>query len=1786
MRKYFISFYKMCFVMILIFCSREVSGQIYLHDFGTSAITSHPYTVTPTTIDPNLSASSWSNSTSTWTSFAGNTGQAIALNNSSGTPTITLKFNIASNHKLSITDFSFWRQRSSTGSSNWSMTINGIAVGSGTIPTAGATVSKTTVANPVVDLTGTVTVVLSLSGASGTGTFRLDDFTLYGSVTQAGKTSNCTVCSWNDPNAWVPVGVPAATDIVTIRPTDLIYNPNANLLRSAATNVNGNFQIETGSSVDTSSQDFKYGTSGTLIFNTSGSYGVNGNDKFWPFTNGPVNVKVLQGGFNLNAGTTRTITGNLDTAAGIGISAGENLTLNGVTSINPNGFFSSTPTFGPLSTLVYKNQTVYNVGNEWTGNAGTAGKGVPQNVNLISSVLNFPNFDHGLAGNLNIDTGSTLNLNGSAGDLYLAGNWTKAGIFNPNNRAVFFKGSTVQTLSGETVFDYLTLDNPAGVTLSNKVVNNFTVNLVNGKLSLGASDLVLGSTGTIVNAGAAKYVVTNGAGQLKRTVASAASLFPVGNATYNPITFTNSGIADVYGVRVADATPAGPNPNKAVNRLWITTEAAAGGSNLAVAAQYNTGEKGTAFDAGTDPFIGFFDGSTYTQQVAATISGSNPFVATSNTNLNPADLTTGTKYFAIGKDNAFVSVATKLVFKSVPSSGIVGNNLAVFTVEAQDVYNNVVKNFAGDIVIAKVTGSGNISGTLTKAAVAGVATFNNIQFDAADTYTIRATSGSLMAAVSGNILISPNPANAYFRSKGGGNWTTPGTWESSDDGNTNWVAATVTPTFAANTITIRNGNNVTINSSVTVDQLVIANGGQVTFYSGTTSSPNKLIINDGQALDFNIETGGIFQVTGTGKYAESIFFGGNSSMMVGGKVIIGNGTQTNGSGFQMFAAEPQTQVIWKNGAVFEWNSTGLFSANDQIFFPDVSSSTIPVFRVSTLPNSPLGGADDVIFNGLFQITGINVRWQGNGKRTFRNGITAIGAGNMSADPGAGTGIWEIGDKTESATAELGGATGNLTLTNANGISIVAACYATLTSNVNLGTNTKFYVQSGGTLDFGFNGNTALNILGSSSGQKFSTQGGSVLKITSPYGITKTAAGAAAGNVQVPVGSRSFGPGTIYHYIGKENQSTGDGLPEGLTNKIIVDLETDATLENLNFTSAGITKLNSTGTLEIRRGNVIDAPGSGFRNNVVENDDGETDAQKGNILMTGGRYVVSGSGTKPSLSGTYTLNAGTIEFAGTAATKIRTSSPPKQYFNVEVSGNNVESGGKNFVVNNVLKVTNAGIFTVPEETDSANPYAVTAKKGIQVAPGAQALFLNNANLLQEIDAANYGKIKMLRKAGVPSNQYNYWASPVIGQQLYNLYDVPVNSVMTYNSWNDKFTILPTSSNPTSVFGKGYSIKGSPTLAPALTAEFLGVPNNETSAGQYITLSTAGNNYNLIGNPFPSNLDILALYAGNLSKFYNAADESPTLYFWDNTSNTDTSQQGSAYVNQNYAMLNLPGGTGVPAPRLGTSGKKPTGIVKPGQGFIMRAAETGGDLVFRNSFRTSLSGANGTYFKGAAETKDTYWLSLTTPSTMNITIAVAYNPEAQNMFEPFDSTIFNEAVTENFYSLSSDSKKLAIQTRKGDFTTSDVLALGIKTSNSGTHKISIDEKEGIFEMQPIYLKDNLLNIITDLTLTAYEFTSSPGVNENRFEILYEPRTVLETDTRSPSGLQVYRNGENFVIRSTEDKISDVELYDVSGRLMKKIPGNALQVTVDAAYIVSGLYILKIPVGDKIFTRKIVK
>lgn len=179
----------------LLLCLINQSGNaqiIYQHAYGTSTFSAvNPYTVTPNIIDPNLSSSQWSTSVAAgFTSFAGSAGQALSLGNSSGTPTYSLSFNVAPGYTCSITDYSFWRVRSSAGAQSWTLNVNGVTtIGSGTVPTTGTSTGTLAVSSPVNGLSGTVNVVLQLSGASGSGTFRLDDFTLYGTV---GTTVTCT----------------------------------------------------------------------------------------------------------------------------------------------------------------------------------------------------------------------------------------------------------------------------------------------------------------------------------------------------------------------------------------------------------------------------------------------------------------------------------------------------------------------------------------------------------------------------------------------------------------------------------------------------------------------------------------------------------------------------------------------------------------------------------------------------------------------------------------------------------------------------------------------------------------------------------------------------------------------------------------------------------------------------------------------------------------------------------------------------------------------------------------------------------------------------------------------------------------------------------------------------------------------------------------------------------------------------------------------------------------------------------------------------------------------------------------------------------------------------------------------------------------------------------------------------------------------------------------------------------------------------------------------------------
>ncbi|QDP85825.1 T9SS type A sorting domain-containing protein [Chryseobacterium sp. SNU WT5] len=484
--------------------------------------------------------------------------------------------------------------------------------------------------------------------------------------------------------------------------------------------------------------------------------------------------------------------------------------------------------------------------------------------------------------------------------------------------------------------------------------------------------------------------------------------------------------------------------------------------------------------------------------------------------------------------------------------------------------------------------------------------------------------------------------------------------------------------------------------------------------------------------------------------------------------------------------------------------------------------------------------------------------------------------------------------------------------------------------------------------------------------------------------------------------------------------------------------------------------------------------------------------------------------------------------------------------------------------------------------------------------------NDANLVQNTDAAvNVGPITVNRNSTSKREDYTYWASPVKAQQLKAFSTGTLDAgFYTYNETDDKFYHIPPTTN---VFGnnsagifesaaKGYGIRAnnsfSNTVPSVFEGSFKGVPNNGLIpfALQY---RGASGGYNLVGNPYSSNINFTTLVADNSTAIEGLA------YFWTNI-NPNGPMQGSNYPSgglfNNYAILNLTGG--IPATSSVTSqanntikSETPTNIIKVGQGFIVKALGTGKTLNFKNATRSISSTSN--FFSKGVESKeqaevsdDRYWIHLTTPLGVVTTALVGYKKEATNQFDTNYDAELPVVGSDALYTTLADFK-LGIQGRKGPLVTDDVVQLGTSHYADGSYVFSLGEREGIFTNgQKIYLRDKETGMVTNLMQNNYSFVAKSGQTNGRFELIYKSDNVLATSDLSKENLVVYKDGRDFVIKSADKKITNIEMYDVSGRLMYKEQSNNYKIVIPAENFAQGVYILKINQEGEITSRKVLK
>lgn len=408
------------------------------------------------------------------------------------------------------------------------------------------------------------------------------------------------------------------------------------------------------------------------------------------------------------------------------------------------------------------------------------------------------------------------------------------------------------------------------------------------------------------------------------------------------------------------------------------------------------------------------------------------------------------------------------------------------------------------------------------------------------------------------------------------------------------------------------------------------------------------------------------------------------------------------------------------------------------------------------------------------------------------------------------------------------------------------------------------------------------------------------------------------------------------------------------------------------------------------------------------------------------------------------------------------------------------------------------------------------------------FRHGAYLIQKNNSAVNVGPAMFDRSSTPIYRLEnlMWSSPVINQ---NIFEISPNTLTnrfarfleSTNDWTENVTAADNfkagelisfrAPNNYNNYGEGE--------AQVFDSSFRGqLFNGEVTIP--VTKASKGNN--AVGNPYASPLSLDALIAANTSVGVNS------VYVWTHSKPI----VNGAYQGSNWAIYN---GTGW------NDNSVTSQNIDIAQGFIVKVANAG-NLVLNNAMRTSANGP--VYYK---EQKDRYWLSLSNNQGKINSSLIGYVNGSTNKFDQsFDAQPFDNN-NEGLYSVLNND--LFVIQGRGDFNNEDSFDLTFNVKKAGTYQINLEQFEGVFENQNIYLVDKKLDKAFNLNeLKSYSFDTEAGEINDRFSINYQNKT-LSTNDLSKKGLVVYAQNKQITI-SSKESIKSIKLVDISGRQLQNI------------------------------------
>jgi hypothetical protein len=434
----------------------------------------------------------------------------------------------------------------------------------------------------------------------------------------------------------------------------------------------------------------------------------------------------------------------------------------------------------------------------------------------------------------------------------------------------------------------------------------------------------------------------------------------------------------------------------------------------------------------------------------------------------------------------------------------------------------------------------------------------------------------------------------------------------------------------------------------------------------------------------------------------------------------------------------------------------------------------------------------------------------------------------------------------------------------------------------------------------------------------------------------------------------------------------------------------------------------------------------------------------------------------------------------------------------------------------------------------------------------------------VNGTSTGNITYQRSLNFVSGNTNGWylvSSPVVGQVYNDAFatsnglatNSPRRGIATYDdaaSAGSKWDYLQSNDSNAGTFtsGSGYSFKRQSTDG---IISFIGALNTTDVS---VPVFTAGNGFNLLGNPYTSYISSGSFLTDNTANLV-----SETIWVWDHIdSEYDTYVAG---VGTNFSLA-------------------------PGQGFFIKAS-TASNLNFAE---TNQSSGTGDTFQKTSQAEIALLMN---DGTNSRTAIIYYLDNASTGFDNgFDGEAFGGIVntTDIFTHLleNSQGKNYKLQSLPNKGLETMVIPVGVKAAANKEITFSANANNLPTDLK-VFLEDRLTKTFTrlDETNSSFKVTLSEAVNGiGRFYLHTKTSSVLSTDNVVVTNISMYKtNASTLRITGLSQGKTSVKLFNMLGKqvLNTSFTSNGLQ-DITLPTLATGVYIVQLETAQGNLNKKI--